>query len=74
MTAEQKALKATAALLDRRFKREQELRPLADKFWAAREAGLDINESDKTRLLALLLDDKLDGLGNYTSTFGEKRK
>ena len=39
------------------------LNALMDKFTAAREQGLDINESDKTKLLALLLEDKLEGTG-----------
>lgn len=50
--------------------REQEreasgLNALMQKFEDARALGLDLDERDKTKLLALLLDDKLDGTGGY---------
>lgn len=65
---EQHALRQAAAALGRKVRRDAELNPLMDKFDQARKDGLDLNEQDKERLLALLLDDALDGLGNYTST------
>jgi hypothetical protein len=37
------------------------LNALMEKFESARAAGLDMNEADKSRLLALLLDSVLEG-------------
>ena len=53
----------------RRREEEREasgLNALMDRFAKARAAGLDLNESDKTRLLALLLDDVLEGTMSQT--------
>lgn len=56
-------------LAARELKREESgLNALMDKFMAARKAGLALNDADNTRLLALLLDDRLDGIGNYRSS------
>lgn len=53
-------------LIQREFKREESgLNALMDKFNSARSQGLDISERDKTQLLALLLDDRLEGVGNW---------
>jgi hypothetical protein len=41
------------------------LNRLMARFAEARSKGLDLNEADKTRLLALLLDERLRGIGNY---------
>jgi hypothetical protein len=51
---------------EREAEREKSgLNELMRKFDDARSLGLDLNEGDKTKLLALLLDDKLDGTGGY---------
>lgn len=68
-TKVEKDIGESAAILwlaNREKKREESgLNALMDKFDAARKSGLDLNEADKTRLLALLLDNVLAGLGNY---------
>ena len=53
------------AKMDRKEKREAELLPLMAKYNDAKIAGFDLTDRDKSRLLALLLDDILDGVGNY---------
>ena len=61
-------------LAAKELKREESgLNALMEKFQSARAAGLDMNEADKTRLLALLLDDLLDGIGNYQTSESEKK-
>jgi hypothetical protein len=45
---------------------ESGLNALMDKYDAAREAGLDLNEADKARLLALLFESVLEGVGGWT--------
>ncbi len=47
-----------------REREESGLNALMAKFEAARAAGLDLNEADKTRLLALLLNSVLEGTGS----------
>lgn len=47
-----------------RLEQEREasgMNALMDKFTAARAQGLDLNEADRTRLLALLLENRLKG-------------
>jgi hypothetical protein len=60
-------------LAARELKREESgLNALMDKFLAARKAGLALNDADNARLLALLLDDRLDGIGNYKKSVAER--
>jgi len=51
---------------EREAEREKSgLNALMQKFEEARAAGLDLNQADQSKLLALLLADKLDGTGGY---------
>lgn len=53
------------AQIERSQKRRAEIDPLMDKWDAARKQGFDLDERDKSRLLSLLLTDKLDGTSGY---------
>ena len=56
-------------LLERRAARDKEMEPLMAKCSDAKARGLELNERDRKRLLALLLDAVLDGTVGYTSTY-----
>ena len=56
-------------LLERRAARDKEMEPLMAKYTDAKPRGLELNERDRKRLLALLLDAVLDGTVGYTSTY-----
>jgi len=56
-------------LLERRAARDKEMEPLMAKCSDAKARGLELNERDRKRLLALLLDAVLDGTVGYTSAY-----
>ncbi len=56
-------------LLERRAARDKEMEPLMAKYTDAKARGLELNERDRKRLLALLLDAVLDGTVGYKSTY-----
>ena len=56
-------------LLERRAARDKEMEPLMAKCSDAKARGLELNERDRKRLLALLLDAVLDGTVGYKSTY-----
>ena len=56
-------------LLERRAARDKEMEPLMAKYIDAKARGLELNERDRKRLLALLLDAVLDGTVGYKSTY-----
>jgi hypothetical protein len=56
-------------LLERRAARDKKMEPLMAKYTDAKARGLELNERDRKRLLALLLDAVLDGTVGYTSTY-----
>ena len=56
-------------LLQRRAARDKEMEPLMAKCSDAKARGLELNERDRKRLLALLLDAVLDGTVGYTSAY-----
>jgi hypothetical protein len=56
-------------LLERRAARDKEMEPLMAKCSDAKARGLKLNERDRKRLLALLLDAVLDGTVGYTSAY-----
>jgi len=56
-------------LLERRAARDKEMEPLMAKYIDAKARGLELNERDRKRLLALLLDAVLDGTVGYTSAY-----
>lgn len=55
--------------LERKLVRDVELDALMDRYDEAKAAGFKLNDRDAHRLLALLLDDRLDGIGNYESHY-----
>lgn len=77
MGAGRKLMNTESALLwlaAKELKREESgLNALMEKYTTARKAGLDMNERDKSRLLALLLDDVLAGTGSDNSIGGDRK-